>query len=304
MANPNLKENKLKRAIALPFRGIIRRLSPISYVKLQYHYITHHKLNLKNPVRYTEKLQYLRLFVYPYDQKYSDLAGRVLVREHIKNLGYEHLLIPIYGVFDKFDDIDFNKLPNKFVMKCSHASGFNEIVLDKNKIDLKSLKMKFDKYLRTDKGKIWVERHYSHIKPQIIIEKYLEEKNKLPTEYKIHVFNGKAKYLYVVRDRGIDIRYDNLYIDWTRFDGAQFNGWKSGDITPEKPQNFDELVKIAENIAKDVVFCRVDLFDVNGKIYFNEMTFTPAKGTLIFDDDNADFEIGKWLDISEYLKKK
>ena len=101
MANPNLKENKIKRAFALPLRGIVRRLSPITYVKLQYRYITHHKLDLKNPVRYTEKLQYLRLFVYPYDQKYSDLAGRVLVREHVKSLGYESKLKEIYDYLEK-----------------------------------------------------------------------------------------------------------------------------------------------------------------------------------------------------------
>jgi hypothetical protein len=107
-----------------------------------------------------------------------------------------------------------------------------------------------------------------------------------------------------VTGRGEDIRYTNMYIDWTPFDGSQFNGWKKADQPLTKPANFDAMVKMAEDLARPFPFVRVDLYDVNGKIYFGEMTFTPAKGTLILDDDKADFEMGKWLDISRYLTAK
>lgn len=304
MANPNLKENKLKRIIAVSLRDIVRFFSPTAYVKLQYRYITHHKLILKEPIRYTAKLQYLRLFVYPKDITYSVLASKAGARNYVEECGLKDILIPSYGVFDSYEDINFDNLPSRFVLKCTHASGFNAIILDKEKINHKELKKKFHKYLKTDIGKKSVEKHYSPIIPQIIVEQYVGNENALPIEYKIHVFNGKARYLYVVTGRGKDIRYDNFYIDWTPFDGAQFNGWKSSDIKPKKPSNFDAMIKIAETLAKNVVFCRVDLFDVAGKIYFNEMTFTPAKGTLIFDDDKADFEIGKWLNISEFTHCK
>ena len=140
--------------------------------------------------------------------------------------------------------------------------------------------------------------HYAKIKPQIIIEQYIGNIANLPTEYKIHVFNGVAKYLYVVTGRGIDIRYNNYYIDWTPFDGAQFNGWKKTDYELEKPKNYKKMVEIAELLAKPFPFVRVDLYNINGVIYFGEMTFTPAKGTLILDDDNADYEISKWLKIN------
>ena len=294
--NPNLKENKFKRMLVLPFKPFFK-LFPVSYVKRQYKYITHHKLNLKNPVRYTEKLQYLRLFTYPKNPLVSKCAGRAGVREYLKEKGFEEYLIPIYGVFDKFEDIDFDKLPNQFVMKCTHACAFNEIVLDKAKFDKEASKKKFNKWLKTNYGKMTMERHYSPIKPQIIIEKYLGFDGDLPTEYKIHVFNGKAKYMYVVTGRGVDIRYNNYYIDWTPFDGAQFNGWHKRDEGVNKPDNWDEMVKLAEEMAKEFPFVRVDLYNINGKIYFSELTFTPAKGTLIFDDDKADFEIGEWLTI-------
>lgn len=298
--NPNLKENKFKRALVLPFKPFFK-LSPISYVKHQYKYITHHKLNLKNPVRYTEKLQYLRLFVYPKNPLVSKAAGRAGVREYLTEKGFEKYLIPIYGVFDKFDDIDFDKLPDQFVMKCTHACAFNQIVLNKTIFNKEESRKKFNKWLKTNYGKKTVERHYSPIKPQIIIEKYLGSAEKLPVEYKIHVFNGKAKYMYVVTGRGKDIRYNNYYIDWTPFDGAQFNGWKKREEGVPVPSNWKEMVQLAEEMAKDFPFVRVDLYNIDGKIYFSELTFTPAKGTLIFDDDKADYEIGEWLDIKNYL---
>jgi hypothetical protein len=300
MLAKRLHENKIKRALVTPFRPLVKALSPTLYVKLQYKYITHHKLNLKNPVRYTEKLQYLRLYVYPKDPLVIQAAGRVGVREYVKSCGLEQYLIPCLGVYDRFEDIDFAKLPKSFVMKCSHASGFNEIVLDKQKMDREASLQKFTKWLKTNYGKKTVEFHYSRIKPQIIIEQYIGEIGKLPTEYKIHCFNDTARNLYVVTGRGVDIRYNQYYVDWTPFDGSQFNGWNKTDQPLDKPTNFQEMVHIAEILAKPFPFVRVDLYDVNGRIYFGEMTFTPAKGTLIFDDDKTDFEQGSWLDISKY----
>lgn len=303
MPNPNLKENKLKRAIALPFRGLIKAISPTLYIKLQYKYITHHRCNLKNPTRYTEKLQYLRLYVYPKNDLVSKCAGRVGVREYVEEKGYKDILIPIYGVYDRFEDIDFDKLPDSFVMKCSHASGFNIIVRDKASLNLDEARIKFSKWLKTDYGKLTMERHYSKIKPQIIIEKFIAKGDELPIEYKLHVYNGKARNLYVVTGRGKDIRYTELYTNWDDFDGSQFNGWKKADVKPPRPDNFDEMIKIAEDLCKDFPFVRCDFYDIDGKIYFSEMTFTPAKGTLILDDDRCDFQMGEWLDISGYMKE-
>ncbi len=305
MPNPNLKENKLKRAIAVPFRGLVKAISKRQYIKMQYKYITHHRLDFDNPKRYTEKLQYLRLYVYPKMPLVSKCAGRVGVRDYVTELNLSDTLIQIYGVFDKFDDIDFDKLPDQFVMKCSHACAFNYICKDKSQINIPELRKKFNKWLKTNYGKKTVELHYAPIKPQIIIEKYMIEPGlNTPVEYKIHVFNGVAKYMYVVTSRGVDIRYNNYYIDWTPFDGAQFNGWKKTDKELKKPSNWDELVKIAEKLAKPFPFVRVDLYSIEGKVYFSEMTFTPAKGTLILDDDKCDYEIGEWLDISKFVNAK
>lgn len=301
MANPNLKENKLKRALYAPFRGVIKSLFPIFFVKQQYKYITHHKLNLEKPMRYTEKLQYLRLFVYPHDVLVSKCAGRAGVREYVEDRGYAEALIPIYGLFNSFNEIDFAHLPQAFVMKATHACAYNVIVRDKSHLDLIPLKKRFGKWLKTNYGRKTLELHYSPIKPQIIIEKYLGAIDSLPVEYKIHVFNGVAKSMYVVTGRGVDIRYNNYYIDWKPFDGSQFNGWKKRDELIPIPENWIEMVKMAEDLAKPFPFVRVDLYNIDGKIYFGELTFTPAKGTLILDDDRCDFEMGAWLNIEPYL---
>lgn len=302
MLNPRLKENKFKRVIVSPFRGVVKLISKKAYISYQYRYITHHKLDWKKLSRYTEKLQFLRLYVYPNWPEVSKCAGRVGVREYVKEKGLEDILIKTYGVFNSFDEIDFEKLPNQFAMKCAHGCAMNYICFDKSKINKDELKKKFDKWMHTNYGKKTLELHYSHIKPQIIIEELMLEGGKLPTEYKIHVFNGTAKNLYVVTSRGIDIRYNNYYTDWTPFDGSQFNGWRKTDYPLEKPENFDEMIKISEALASPFPFVRVDLYNINGQIYFSEMTFTPAKGTLILDDDKCDFEMGEWLDISKYRK--
>ena len=299
MRNRNLKENRVLRFFGVCSRKAIKAISKRKYIELQYRYITHHKLNLDNPVRYTEKLQYLRLYVYPKMDLASQVAGRVGVREYVKEKGFESLLIPCLGVYDRFEDIDFDKLPNRFVMKASHASGWNILVRDKSKLDIEEARKKFHKWLKKDYGKMTVEPHYSKIKPQIIIEEFLGGIEHLPIEYKIHVFNGVAKNLYVVTGRGEDIRYTQLYADWTPFDGSQFNGWKKADEIPAKPKDFDEMLRVAEVLASPFPFVRVDLYEIDGKIYFSEMTLTPAKGTLILDDDAADFEMGEWLDIGK-----
>ena len=298
MPNPNLKENKVKRALVSPFRGLVKAVSKTAYVKYQYKYITHHKLNLKNPIRYTEKLQYLRLFVYPKDPLVIQCAGRAGVREYVKEKGFSDNLIKICGVFDQFSDINFDNLPDQFVMKCTHACAFNYICLDKSKIDKVTLKKKFDKWLKTNYGKKTVELHYAPIKPQIIIEEYLKEEGQpLPIEYKIHVFNGKAKSMYVVTSRGVDIRYNNYYIDWTPFDGSQFNGWKKTDEPIKKPDHWSDMVMIAESLASPFPFVRVDLYNDNGHIYFSELTFTPSGGCMICFSEAVQLELGKQLSL-------
>jgi hypothetical protein len=298
MPNKNFKENKFKRFIAKSLQPFLRVFAKRTYISWQYRYITGHKMVWKNPTRFTAKLQILRYDIYPYDPLVIRAAGRVTVRDYVTEKGLGDYLIPIYGVYDRFEDIDFSKLPNLFVIKASHACAFNYICKDKSTLDLKMLKKKCHKWLRTNYGKKTLELHYSKIKPQLIIEEYVGSDTALPEEYKISVFNGTPKYLYHVTGRGGDIRYNNMDAEFKPFDGAQFNHWSKSDITPQKPPQFEEMMHLAGILGQDFPYVRADFFLVDGKIYFNELTFTPAKGTLIFDDDSVDELMGGWLDIS------
>ena len=294
----SLKHNILTKIIIGPSKKIIRLFSKETYIKMEYKYITGHKLHLDNPVRYTEKLQYLRLYSYPINPLVSKCTSKETAREYLKTNGYENSLIKSYGSYKTFNDIDFQKLPNQFVMKCTHASGYNYICFDKSKMDLKKLNKLFTKWLKTDYGKLTMEQHYSSIEPKIIIEELLLENGKLPLEYKIHVFNGKAKAMYIVSDRQGKIHYNNYLIDWTPFEQMQFNHWTSSKETIKKPENWIDMIIMSEKLAKPFPFVRIDLFNIDGKIYFNEMTFTPARGTLTFKDDYVDYKLGDWLEIN------
>jgi hypothetical protein len=282
-----------------PLRFLMTFFVPTLFVRLQYRYIVGKKLNLDHPTSLTEKLQYLRLIAYPQDPLVIRCTDRHTLRDYVKELKLEKHLVPTFGTYTRFNDIPFSTLPRQYVMKCTHASGFNHIVLDAKQVNRFQLKRTFHRWLRTDYGRKTVEPHYSRIKRQIIIEQYLGVDTALPIEYKLHVFNGKVKYLYVVTGRGHDIRYTHFLADWTPLPGAQFNGWKSSDYTILQPKEFPKMVKLAETLASPFPFVRVDLYLVKGKIYISELTFIPAKGTLSLVDPSMDMIMGTWLNLNE-----
>jgi hypothetical protein len=288
------------RILFYPLRWFMIRFLPVTYLHWQYRFITGKKLHLTKPKLYTEKLQYLRHFVFPQDPLVIRATDRVAVRAMLEEKGLKKYLVPTLGSYDRFEDIPWKQLPTQFVLKCSHASGFNHIVLDKDQVHLPSLQRKFNRWLRQDYGLTTLERHYSPIPRKIIIETYLGLATSLPIEYKIHVFHGQAKYLYVVTGRGADIRYTHLLINWTPFPGAQFNGWKSADYPVVEPDKFKTMVQLAEKLGSPFPFVRVDLYSIKGKIYFSELTFTPAKGTLKLTDPLVDAQMGEWLTLDEH----
>ena len=293
-------KNRLAKFIDLlfyPIRWWMIRFSPHAYLHWQYRFITGHKLKLTKPTFYTEKLQYLRHHVFPKDPLVIRATDRVAVRDMLIEKGFKQFLIPTYGHYARFEDIPWQRLPRQFVLKCSHASEFNHTILDKDDVHLPSLKRKFKRWLRQDFGFTTLQRHYSAIPRTILIEKYLGLSTSLPMEYNIHVFHGKAKYLYVVTGRGADIRYTHFLVNWTPFPGAQFNGYKSADYPVIQPEAFQTMLQIAEKIASPFPFVRVDLYSIKGKIYVSELNFTPEKGLLRITDENVDAQMGSWLSL-------
>lgn len=247
----------------------------VEEVSKKYYFYQGKKLDIVNPKTYTEKIQYRK--IYGYTSEMRDLSDKVLVRSWVeKKIGKEYL-IPCLGVYDSFDEIDFDKLPERFVIKTNHSSGWNMIVKQKKKFDKAYAKRKFDLWLSLDYAYVTgFEMQYSGIKPKIIIEKYVvNSKNELP-DYKFLCFGGEVKYCWVDMGRYSDHRRNVYDTEWNLQPWTQCH--QNADYSVPKPINYEKMVDIAGKLCKGFEHVRVDLYNVDGKIYFGEMTFTSASG--------------------------
>lgn len=254
---------------------------PKEYPRLlekRYFEITGKKMDINHPVTYSEKIQWLKL--YDPNKERSMLADKVAVRAWIKDKIGEKYLIPIYGVYNSFDEIDFSKLPNQFVLKTNHSSGWNMVVKDKNKFDKKKAKKQFDKWMKMDYA-FWTEfePHYSSIIPKIIVEKYMEDESGNLTDYKFLCFDNKAEFVWVDFDRFSNHKRNVYDMEWNLQPWSQFtyeNYLPDGGVPV--PNGFEEMKEIANKLCQGFIHVRVDLYNVDGKIYFGEMTFTNGSG--------------------------
>ena len=271
------------------------------YLKIMYKLKTGHKLNLKNPERYTEKIQWLKL--YNRNEGYTDYADKIKVRNIVeKKVGKEYL-IPLLGIYDSFDDIDFEKLPDKFVLKCNHDSGSVIICTDKNNFDYAYAKKKLEKALKCNYYIIGREYIYKNIDRKIMVEKYLDDLNgSAANDYKIFIINGKLSHLEICSDR-----FTNLKLTFFDKNKKRLNISEMGEEYDEKiqlPKEIDKMIEIAKNIASDIPLLRVDFYDVNGKIYFGEVAFFDCSGYATYSDDNFDYTIGKKIKLPNLRRKK
>ncbi len=289
----------MKSDLKLMIKGMLKWIPDKMYLKLRYRAAFHKKLNLKNPQTYNEKLQWMKL--YDRNPLYNKLVDKYDVREFIKErIGEEHL-IPAYGVWDKFDDINFDELPDEFVLKCTHDSGSVFICKDKSKIDKAWLKAKFEKALKGNQyhgGREWA---YKDVKGKIVAEKFMvDESGYELKDYKFFCFDGEVKAMFIATDRGVegeDVKFD--FFD-ENFNHLPFkHGHENAKVTPLKPEGFEEMKEIAKVLSKGLRQVRVDLYNINGKIYFGEMTFYHHCGFVPFEPEEWDYTFGSWIDISE-----
>lgn len=262
------------------------------YLKLIYRASMGKKLNLNNPVTYNEKLQWLKL----YDRKpeYSMMVDKYAVREYIKEkLGKEYL-IPLLGVWDKFEDIDFDKLPDQFVLKPNHTSGNVFICKDKKNIDFIKLKKDVNAWLKREYYWLHREWPYKNISPKIIAEKYMvDESGTQLKDYKFFCFNGKVKSLFIATDRPFDTRFD-FYDE--NFNHLPFtNGHENSEKIINKPEKFEKMILLAEKLSQNIPHVRVDFYNINGQIYFGEMTFYHWSGLMPFDPEEWDNIFGSYI---------
>ena len=293
------------RSLRLRVLKLFSWIPDSAMLRIQYRIKTGHRLNLTAPKRFTEKLQWYKLYYKnPLLIKCVDKGD---VRDYVKSKGLATILIPCYGVFDTYDEIKWNDLPNQFVIKDTLGGGGASVVLvkDKSQMDFETIKARLQRWTSLDphkkgSGREWP--YYNGKKHRIIIEKYMESeiKDEGLTDYKFFCFNGKCEFLYVMGNRNVGQSVNVSIYD------RDFNllpVLRVGDrpfSAAKKPSNYDELLHVAEILSKDFPHVRVDLYDIDNAIYFGELTFFNASGYMKYEPDSFDYEIGNKLELREY----
>lgn len=289
------------RRFRLFLLNILRFIPDRIMIPVQYKIKTGRWLNLKNPQRFTEKVQWYKLFYRnPLMKKCVDKYD---VREYIEFIGLKSILNECYGVFDNVEKVDFEKLPEKFVMKDTLGGGGLSVVVCKSKsaASLNEYKNIIRKWLKTytkkSFGREWV---YEKRKHRVIFEKYIEsdESEGGLIDYKFLCFHGKVHYVFVLADRIIGVGAGCALFD-AAFNKLSCNELDEKPLNREikKPEKYNEMVEIAEKISKEFPMVRVDLYNQNGVITFGEMTFFDSSGYQLFDPDEFDFELGREFDV-------
>jgi len=254
------------------------------------------KLNLNNPESFNEKMQWMKL----YDRKpeYSRLADKFEVKDYIAKTIGDKYIVPLYGVYNSYEEIDFSLLPERFVLKPTHTSGDVFLCADKNKIDYARLKEEVNKWLK--RKYYWVNRewHYKNIRPRIICEKYIANPSDGDLkDFKFMCFEGEVKCCVVCANRkspgGLTMDYYDM--DWQHL--PMMYAWPNNDGLIAKPKHFAEMVEIARMLSRDMPFIRVDLYDTEDQPYFGELTLYPGSGYGLFKPDTYDYLFGSWIHL-------
>ena len=236
------------------------------------------RLDFDDPKTFDEKINWL--MIYDATPIKTRLVDKFLVRDYVKEKIGDDYLIPLFGVWDSFDDIDFSTLPEQFVLKLNNGSGMNIVVKDKDKLDLESAKKKFDFWMKTNYAYRNFEMQYRDVPQKIIAEKYIEQSNGNLYDYKLHFYDGVLRFCQVVGDRDLvrHVAYQAFFDpDWNRLNESA-GLYPDYTNSPAKPENWEEMKRIAGKLADGFKYVRVDLYSVNSKIYFSEYTFTPSAG--------------------------
>ena len=246
------------------------------------------ELDLNSPKDFNEKINWL--IVNKYGEEEGKLTDKILVKDYIKSKNVKDLFIPkTYKIYKDANEINIQELPEKFVLKCNHGSGLVFVCLDKETFDLNKAKTELNKSLKENYALKGLEYHYEYIEPYIMAEEYLnDEKHIMPIDYKFYSFNGKVENILVCSNRENRLKLDDFDLEWN-LQNHTLSEWKSENKI-EKPKNLEKMIKIAEELGKDFLFVRVDLYEINDKIYFGELTFTPGNATInYYNQETLDF---------------
>ena len=283
-------------------KGWLNWMSDEAYLKLVYRIKMGKRLNLKSPRSFNEKVQWLKL----YDRKplYTELVDKYEVRKHIDQTIGKGYLIPLLGVWERFEEIDFDQLPQQFVLKCTHDSGSVIVCRDKQKLNKEAAKLRLTRCLKQNGYRFGREWPYKNVKPRIIAEAFMDDENAGSglTDYKFFCFNGEPRMIYV--SCGLE-NHATAKISFYDLQGNDMPFHRS-DYEPlgepvKLPANFGEMTRIAGVLAKMVncPFVRVDLYSIRGTICFSEITFSPCSGLLPFEPAEYDEKLGEWIELPQ-----
>ena len=297
---------KIKRIVGKDLIQLFYRslffLSDEKYVKFIYRLRMGKSLNLSAPKAFSEKLQWLK--VYDHNPKYSKMADKISMRDYVSSTIGEGHTVPILSVWDSFDAIDFDSLPSSFVLKTNHDSGSYVICRDKNDLDYKKAKKKIEKSLKTNYYKVTREWQYKEIKRKVIAEVLLKDDGESLTDYKFFCFDGEVKALFIAGDRmvkGEETKFDFFDENYNHLPFT--NGHPNAKELPEKPVCFEEMKQLAAKLSKGYPHVRVDFYEVDGKVYFGEMTFFHWSGMTPFVPEEWDYTFGSWIKLPNVKTK-
>lgn len=288
------------RKLRSKIKRVLSFLPDKPYLQLSYFATTGKFINFKNPKGYCEKLQWLKLN--DRHPEYTLLVDKLAVRQHIEQVLGEGYMFRLLGQWESFDQINFASLPEQFVLKCNHDSGSTKIIKNKSKLtdqDYKELKMHFEDKLQSDFSYSEREYMYKGIHPYIIAEELMidaQNPDKSIEDYKFFCFNGEPKIMFVATEREKDCKFDFYDMDFNHLD--IFNIHPNSDKVIEKPKMFEEMKTIAAKLSQGMRHVRIDLYELNGKIYFGEYTFFHGGGSQLFYPVEWECRLGDWIDIT------
>lgn len=298
--------SKIVRAITSPKKILVfllnksaRLFKDETFLKIKFRLEMGQKLDLNNPKTFNEKLQWLKL--YNRKPEYTTMVDKYAVKDYVANIiGKEHI-IPTLGVWNSVDEIDWNALPNQFVLKTTHGGGGGGVVICKNKamLDKEKAKKRLQKSLDGDIYLNYREWPYKDVPKRIIAEQFMSNNGKDLEDYKIHCFNGEPKFILVCSNRyGAGAMVDDFYSpDWELMD-VRRPGHPKSEKASKAPEQLEQMLELSRILSKNIPFLRTDFYVIDNKIYFGELTFFPASGMSKFEPQDWDYKFGNYINLN------
>lgn len=270
------------------------------YLRIYYFATTGRMIHFKNPKGFNEKLQWIK--IYDRHPEHSKLVDKLAVREHIKEVWGEEHLFPLLGYWKSFEDIDFSQLPNQFVLKCNHDSGSTKVIRDKAALtqeDMDALRKHFARRLKHDFFYAGREYPYKGLDRYIMAEQLMVDEvnpEKSIEDYKFYCFNGVPKLMFVVSERSADCRIDFFDMEFNH--QKIYQSHPNSDKMIERPKLFEEMKRVAAKLSQGLRHVRIDLYELNGKLFFGEYTFFDGGGFQLIHPEKWELKLGDWIDLT------